>query len=252
MIPALSFVFTLAFIAVGFAVGLRLLALWRRTRGLAEFTLGLGLFMIVGLGYPIVLAGYVLAESSFGPGARALMIVSSALMNVGWMGVWVFTWRVFRPDSMLARLAAGAAIAGLALVLVLRARDTLLAPDLASLHVVGIGTLGTPLLALGSYVWTAVEAFRYSALLRKRAAVGLGDPVVANRFTLWGCVGVFSMLSLMPSIVRQLQGFAGLEPMAQLLSALAGLGCAISLYLAFLPPQAYVAWLKRGSAGAGA
>jgi hypothetical protein len=115
---------------------------------------------------------------------------------------------------------------------------------------VAVGTLGTPLLAMASYLWTSAEAFRYAALLRRRAAVGLGDPVVANRFLLWGCVGVFSSLSLLPSIVRQLQGSATIEPLTQLLAAVAGLACSISLYLAFLPPKAYVAWLRGEGAAA--
>jgi hypothetical protein len=245
MIPALSFAFTLVFIAVGFAVGVRLLALWRRTHGLAELTLGLGLFLIVGVGYPVILVGLTAAQSSLGTEARALMVVASALMNIGWMGVWIFTWRVFRPDSGVAKLAASAAMAGLAGACAVRAYDVANAPDLATLNQVGIGTLGTPLLAMASYLWTSTEAFRYTALLRRRAAIGLGDPVVANRFLLWGCVGVFSTLSLLPSLIRQLQGHAGLEPTSQLIAAIAGLACSVSLYLAFLPPKTYVAWLRR-------
>jgi hypothetical protein len=250
VISALSFAFTLVFIAVGFAVGVRLMALARRTGGVAELTLGVGLFLIVGVGYPVILIGLTMAQSSLGTTARALMILASALMNVGWMGVWIFTWRVFRPDAGLARLAACAAIAGLAAAFAVRAHDVLGAPDLAAVNQVGAGTLGTPLLAMASYLWTAAEAFRYTLLLRRRAAIGLGDPVVANRFFLWGCVGVTSTLSLLPSLIRQLQGYAGLEPTSQLLSALAGLGCTVSLYLAFLPPKAYVAWLRGEGAAA--
>lgn len=248
MIPALSFAFTVVFIAVGFTVGLRLLALSRRTGGFAEFTLGLGLFLIVGIGYPLVLVALAAAQSSLGATARVLMAVSSALMGIGWAGVWAFTWRVFRPDSMVAHVAASAAIAGLGVVAVLRISAIVRAPDLASLQVPDVTTLGTPLLALASYLWTAVEAFRYAVMLRKRAALGLGDPVVANRFLLWGCVGVFSMTSLAPSIVRQLQGSADLDALTQLLGALGGLACSVALYLAFLPPQAYVAWLRQGAA----
>jgi hypothetical protein len=250
LIPALSFALTLVFIAVGFVVGVRLMALWRRTGGLAELTLGLGLFLIVGLGYPVILVGLTAAQSSLGTGARSLMILATALMNVGWMGVWIFTWRVFRPDSEVGRLAASAAIAGLAAACAVRAHDVATAPDLATLNQVGIGTLGTPLLAMASYLWTAGEAFRYTALLRRRAAIGLGDPVVANRFLLWGLVGVFSATSLLPSLVRQFQGHAGLEPTSQLIAALAGLACSVSLYLAFLPPKAYVTWLRGVGAAA--
>jgi hypothetical protein len=245
VIDALSFAFTLVFIAVGFAVGVRLMALWRRTRGVAELTLGLGLFLIVGLGYPAILVGLTLAQASLGAGARALMIVATTLMNVGWMGVWIFTWRVFRPDSGAARIAAFTAIAGLVAACAVRASDVASAPDLAELNQVGLGTLGTPLLATASYLWTSAEAFRYTALLRRRAAIGLGDPVVANRF-----LRLFSTLSLLPSIVRQAQGHAGLEPTSQLIAALAGLACSVSLYLAFLPPKTYVAWVRGEGAAA--
>src|SRR5262249_16178730 len=35
-------------------------------------------------------------------------------------------------------------------------------------------------------VWMSVESFRYGAMLRRRLRLGLADPLVANRFLLWG------------------------------------------------------------------
>ena len=247
MMAACSFVLTLVFIAVGFAVGLRLLALYRRTHGLAEFTLGLGLFLIVGLGYPVMLVALATAGAPLGAWTRVLLSLANTLMTVGWMAVWVFTWRVFRPDSRPARVGASGAILALGVVLALRIAATASARDLVQLGEARLANLGTPLLAIGSYVWTAVEAFRYAAMLRKRAALGIGDVVVANRFALWGCVGLFSMLSMVPSVIRQLEGASSLDALTQLLAAIAGLACSVVLYLAFLPPKAYVSWLRQGA-----
>ena len=37
----------------------------------------------------------------------------------------------------------------------------------------------------GGMLWATLECFRYSARLRKRAALGLGDPIIAHRIWLW-------------------------------------------------------------------
>src|SRR5690606_3537968 len=35
-------------------------------------------------------------------------------------------------------------------------------------------------------LWTMVESYRYYGLLRRRLALGLSDPLLTNRFFLWG------------------------------------------------------------------
>jgi hypothetical protein len=104
----------------------------------------------------------------------------------------------------------------------------------------------TLLVALASYVWTAFESLRYWSLLRRRLALGLADPVVTNRFLLWGLVGVFSFLSVVGPTLAALAGVdSGESAFMRLTTALAGLVCSAALLLAFTPPEAYTRWLRE-------
>jgi hypothetical protein len=246
VLATLALAATLLFIGVAFVVGLRLLAMAGRSRGLPELTLGLALFLIVGVGYPVTLAArVVLLDDSPGLAGRLLLPLGSTLMNVGWAAIWVFTWRVFRPEATWARVLASGAIAALLLLAGVSGSRAIAVEDASVLvrpHVSGTLTL---LLALASYVWTAAESLRYWALLRRRLALGLADPVVTNRFLLWGLVAVFSFLSLVGPTLGAIAGIDTTEnPLMRLTTAVAGLVCSAALALAFLPPASYVRWVR--------
>lgn len=251
MLATLALAATLLFIGVAFVVGLRLLVMARRTRGLPELTLGLALFLIVGVGYPLTLAArVVLLGQSPGIAGRVLLPLGGALMNVGWAAIWVFTWRVFRPEATWARVLASGAIAALLLLAGVTGSRAIAVEDPSVLvrpHVSGNLTL---LLALASYVWTAAESLRYWALLRRRLALGLADPVVTNRFLLWGLVSVFSFLSLVGPTLGNLAGIDVAEnAVMRLTTAVAGLVCSAALALAFTPPAAYTRWVRDRAPG---
>ena len=98
---------TLGFLAVvlvalaSTAVGVRLLLVSRRTRGFPEFVLGLSLAAITGIGFPIVLLTEL--RETIGPVPTfAADFIGSFAAAIGFAGFYVFTWRVFRPDSSWA------------------------------------------------------------------------------------------------------------------------------------------------------
>ncbi|MDX1649572.1 MAG: hypothetical protein R3263_06935 [Myxococcota bacterium] len=246
MLGPLALIATLLFIAVAFVIGLRLLLLAARTRGLPELTLGMALFLIVGLGYPVTLAGRaLLLGETPGLAGRVLLSLGSVLMNTGWAAVWFFTWRVFRPDAAWARALASGAIAALLLFAGVVLSRALIVEEPAALVRPNLASTGTLLLALASYVWTAVESLRYWALLRRRQTLGLADPVVTNRFLLWGLVAAFSFASLVGPTVAAVAGVDTTEnPLVRLTTAVAGLVCSTALALAFTPPRAYLHWLR--------
>lgn len=97
----------LSFIVASLVTGARLLLVARRTRELPELTLGFGLFLMGGLGYPMTL----FAEfGTFLPdGARIGLVCANTLSSiVGLTLVAFFTTRVFRPHSRPAGLAVWA------------------------------------------------------------------------------------------------------------------------------------------------
>lgn len=248
----LALVCTLAFIGVGGAVGVRVLLLARRTGGFAELSFGMALLFIVGLGYPLVLfAPAPLPDGTASLATRVLVSTGTVFLAVGWCSLWMFTWRIFRPETPWARALAVVGIGASAVFTVWRVARVLGVADYASLSQPSADALGTQCLAIGAYVWTGLEGGRYYGLLRRRARLGLADPVVANRFLLWGLVGLFSFLSLIgPTWASVVQPDPGTLASVRLSTALAGLVCAGLLYLGFLPPPAYLRWVRGAPAAA--
>ena len=96
--------------------------------------------------------------------------------------------------------------------------------------------------------WGATESILYYRKSLKRTRLGITDPVVTNRFLLWG-IGLASMTMLMASTL--LASAAGIDPAESrwvLLESLAGLVGACTLWLTFFPNQSYRAFVTRRSA----
>jgi hypothetical protein len=89
--------------------------------------------------------------------------------------------------------------------------------------------------------WGAGEALRYHALLKRRLALGLSDPISVDRFRLFGVSMAAGCATALATIVCQ---WLGLEILGTALGALVLSPvpiAAVALWLAFLPPQAYLA-----------
>ena len=233
---------TLAFILVSALLGTRLLLLARRTRAVPELALGLAFALVGAAGFPLGLTAVI-------PGlpaglARACFAVSQLATGVGSAAVFVFTRSVFRPDQRWARWLVRAASLALGV-------DTGFA--------VARAFTGTPAefatadfwfslrqgLTAFSYAWTALEALRYRALLVRRLALGLAEVEVVNRFLLWAIAGVGSFSgSATMSVVSLVRATPWQDPLALSAVGLGGLTAAICAWLAFMPPRAYLAWVR--------
>lgn len=245
----LSSLATLAFVVVGATVGTRLILLSRRTGELPERAVGLALLLIGGVGYPLAVvsgAGVVAPLT----GVR-LLAVATLILDAGFIAIVVFTWSVFRREQAGAR----ALLAFLCLAYVA--------------HALGIGfqslsmqspaelssgssplTLGGQALNSVAFGWTAFEAWRYWWMLHKRAAIGLGDPVVRNRFLLWGMSATASLLTNGLSWWIVYQGIDFFESVGvQAAIGILSVASCTGQYLAFLPPQAYLSRLRSADAG---
>lgn len=183
MLLALALASTVCFVGVGGFVGIKLLMLARRTRQLPELTVGIGFVLVAFLGYPLGLAALGLE----GPVARVAFCVGTVAASVGSMSIYVFTWRVFRPEEPWARALAGAGMLGLAAVAVGSVVEGMHAERVTDPYLVH-----RQILVGVSYAWTAAESLRYWGLLRRRLVLGLADPLVANRFLLWALSGLFA------------------------------------------------------------
>jgi hypothetical protein len=247
VLDALLLVSTAAFILAGSVVGARLLLLAARTRELPDFLVGFSLFELSAIAYPLVLYG-AFSDLSLAD-AKRVSALSHSSLGIGLACAFLFTQRVFRPGASWAIAFAGGGIALLGYGLVAGIAFVLRAPDRAGMSSPDSPVIWLQLAAVLAYTWSATEGFRCWAQARRRMRLGLADPVVVNRFLLWGFVGAASILSVAPALVLRLAGDGAFtSPISRLCTALGGLTAAIALQLAFLPPARYRAWIAGRAA----
>ena len=246
MTTLFSGVATLAFVVVSWLVGVRLLALARRTRELPELALGTAFLLVGALGYPLGLL-------SIWPGlpeplARGGFALANLATAAGSAAVFVFTRSVFRPVEGWARALvwAGAAVLGVQAAFgVARA----LTADPARFAEPDLGFSVRQAATAFSYAWTACEALRWRGLLLRRLALGLAEVEVVNRFGLWALAGAGAFLgSGVMSAVSLTGAVPWQNPLALSAVGLGGVVAAVCAALAFLPPRAYLAWLRQRAA----
>jgi hypothetical protein len=232
---------TALFVCGSAVVGLRLLWLARRTGRSPELLLGAAILGTAVLGYGVLIVGTIMRSmlgSEVVPESLVLLTaVGKIAHDLGVSLFLAFVVSVFRPGDSWARGLAGGAM-------------LLLWTGLAWGAMLGsfrMDNTGTPAwwceyAIIWTYsLWLVFESFRYWRLMQKRVWLGLTDPMVTNRFLLWGCGSLFTfMATAIASVPFALLGqsdlMATVAPTVYVGTAIAGV-CSISCsYLAFLPP----------------
>ena len=230
-----------AFFVSSLAIGLRLVWLAHRNGELPELLIGLG---ILGIG-PAGFAGTIFALL-LGPwhpfASECLMAAATIAISGGALAAYVFNWTVFRRGDRWAQAIVGGSGLLFAVLFVGRLATHGFAPPLhvdAWLNVQSMAVTGCLL-------WGSGESLRYYAIMRRRLRLELADPLVTNRFLLWGLgigsAGVGSLISvtftLITGIPMQELGWLTLS------NSLFGLAAAVLMWIAFLPPAAYRRWIR--------
>ena len=228
-------------VVISLIVAFRLLRLRMQGGGTPELLLGAMLFLTVGIGYPTLIA----ADRAPMAWSRALFALSNVCTNGGFALLFVFTWRVFRAQERWAAVLAGAGVLALLANLAMRVFDAATQQQLR----IGGEAVGQSLFqaipVCVAYLWTAWESLRYYAQMRRRLRLGLADPVVVNRFLLWAAMALAVAAGIALNTValaRHVNILA--SPLVLFGSSCTGLTQAILLFLAFLPPRAYLDWLR--------
>jgi hypothetical protein len=233
------------FVLVLGTVGVRLLALARRTRQLPELTLGIGFSCaVVGM--------LLLAISGVGrvPAGEVRLAIAGLGFVVLWMaftGYVAFTWRTFRPAELWAA-AIVASLSGIFACGVFGAWQALAtaSASASSSEVVRLWVAGVRIPLVLTSFWTASESLRQYSMERRRLALDIGNPFVANRFLLWAGYGGFTFLNGSMAVALQVQGIGPMNhPLGAAALALGGLGPAVLVSLAFMPPAAYRSFVAR-------
>ena len=224
-------------------VGVRLLLLAARTRCAPELALGVG-FLGVIVAIPLLgISG--LGRAVVGDIHFPLLVIALFVLWLSMSAMSCFTWRAFRPaETWSAALTGGLTLlTGAILIGVWHGTTTAGDPATHSLEAARPWVLLIRLPFTLGLIWTAIEAFRQYGMARRRLALGIGDPVVVNRFLLWGLVSVFTMLNNGVATALQAQGRGpSNDPAGALVLAVGGVVGGTLVYLVFMPPEA---WLRR-------
>lgn len=234
----------LLFVATSTVVGARMLLLARRTGGRHERLMGAGMLLIGAVGCP---GGMV---SGFGGPVGDmhlwLWIACTLVTQLGILAIYAFTWQAFRPAQawglwlvVVAALVLFASLAGSARALA-SARPEELSPIVARSWML-VGMLGYA----GCFLWSAIEGFAQWRSARRRLALGLADAVVVNRFLLWGLFGLAATgINLASGTGAALGHDPSKSPLTLLPMGVLGFFASVVMYLAFLPPAAYLDFVR--------
>lgn len=222
---------------VSLYVGARTLVVWRRTRGIAELAIGLNVLSI-SIGGALFAALTAKPELRHGEGGLAIFTLMIVTLSIHPLAVAVGNWRIFRPGSRMARLSVGLTFVVMGIYAVIAYMPSV---EVDTRNLVYEGT------RLLLYGWGATECFRYAAMLRRRVALGLAEPIVAHRIRLWGVASVAQIPTSALPFVQMIGGGDGqvLSSAASLYMA-SGLGVTATtcIALAFFPPAATMRWIE--------
>ena len=241
MLALFSLVSMVAFCVVGTVVGWRIGRIARRGGGTPERWIALCLLPICAFGYPLLVA----AQAFSGTAALVAMSLGIAASNFGLGCIFFFTRAVFRPHVRWLGVALGSIVAlllyhwGALTIGLFETRSPQLAFRLGL-------TLLVDAVSAAGFGWAALESLAYGAALRRRVALGLADPLVANRMLLWGLVGLSTVVI---NFVNALTAWRGLnmlqDPLTLLVTGVLGMSNALALALAFATPERYAAGVRE-------
>jgi hypothetical protein len=239
---------TLAFVAGSAVVAVRLLKLSVRTGQEPERLLGGAILCSAVLGYGVLIANLMIRGDLTGANATTLSVFLSGagrlIHDFGVTLFLLFVVRVFRPEEAWAKALAG----GMLLMLwggAIWGGAT--GGWRYELEAVGQPAWWCEYAVIWSYpIWSMTESYRYWGAMRRRAAIGLAEPLVANRFFLWGTGSLFSCLAIWTAsvpyaVIGDLDRALAITPAIRIVTAIAGIGSVSCSLFAFLPP----AWYRR-------
>jgi hypothetical protein len=252
---ALLGISTLASLVVSAVLGVRLLLLYARTRQLPELIMGSAFLGAGVVGYVFVLVGSAGADHMPAETARGFFQVGYAIISGGVILTYLFVWRVFRPESPLARVFVGIVCPVVAVTGLPFALPTVTDPGVAlsgsQLFVFWLGHA----VRIGSGAWGALEAGQYYRSMKRRQRLGLADPVITNRIALWGASALGSVVIFTSTAIANAGGESMskvMMPAQILLISTVTLFSAVCQWLAFVPPRRYLGWIRRRTRSVGA
>jgi hypothetical protein len=235
-ILALLFIAEVSYILVG----IDLVRRSSETRGLPELFLGLA-FVFNGLSYffadwPII-AGNEAILNEFSYIGRIFAALCA-------LTIAAFTWRVFRAETRWSKWIfwadAGLLLAGLAIAAIEGDWEGTRPLTYTGFWFEWIG-------GVVPFIWLAAESLHAYSRSRRKVRLGLGDPIVSNRFLLIGLYGVLASCTypifLWMYIIYERHG-SWSDPWSAFVGTVEVLSLA-ALWISFAAPAFYRRWISR-------
>jgi hypothetical protein len=228
----------LAYMVASLVVGGRLVRLWRRTREWPELIIGTSFLSAGTLAYVAWFAVAVLLAGGAAPSKIHRVASFGLFLTVlGACTSGIGIAMIFRTGQRWAKVYTTGL--GLGMLVGLSIYATSEATSMAFWWTL---VVSTPI-----YSWGAFETLSLGLVLRKRARLGLADPLVVNRTMKWGISYGMVAVSTLVAFAARLQ--YGHPPPAWASALGSGLlvAAAGGIWFAFFPPAFYRARLKRAS-----
>jgi len=235
---AFALISVAVYCSVSIYMAVRLLALARRTKEWPERLIGTAYVLGGMVGYPASVAARVLVDA----GQTASAEFAHVAGQVGMAGAAFFLLLAWR------RMFSSNGLAGLAFVMawtsfmVVALGWTLFNTEAGSRsHMVTLPYWAMLISQGGCYTTLGWASFRHARMLHRRSALGLADPLTANRMLLWALSNLCIVVSYVYTIGLGIMLRNGLPNIYNpaVISA-CGLLSAVFIGFAFFPPQAFV------------
>ncbi len=251
---SLYLVSTFLFAVFALVIGMRLLAMSRRTGEVPERLLGLGLQLTATWGYGILIFS-MLARNALGVPEHPVGVAISAL---GWVAhhagvacMLLFIRRVFRPDAAWA-----VALSVAMMVLLLGGfAGYVWSGDLV--HATPGVWYWISFATTGSYpIWMSLESFTWWRRMLRRQSLGLSDPMVVDRFRIWALASASAAAAIWTVNLPTFMGVpAGADDpivsITMLVTACFGIATVSLYWMTFFPPDWYRARVEARAASEG-
>jgi hypothetical protein len=253
---------TMANLLLAAVIGVRLFRLARRQGGGVELGLATYFFFYVFLSGTLscgLYVGWADPEMAVPSSVEVpLNLTYQLLASIGVTGAYLFTWHTFRPGSDAAKGFVAVMLSVMAASLV----GIGLSEGFAIRVVPGPAYWVHYVTKIAFLPWIAVESFRHGGLQRRRMSLGLADPLVANRFWLWGWWATAMLLMGLSDPLARILYVSRAGTTTRFLpevgtsivnttvvySSAAGVVAATMLFLTFFPTARYRRWVESRAA----
>ncbi len=227
------------------AVAIKLLLLARRTRQFPEFAISMNVLLMAAVGVPLAVAGR--SPQNFGTDKGAILFAAGLFfVCLGLQMSFLFCWYVFRRHEAWARwvvVATGFIFASVWVGMLMFGLD---ATEMKAAHA-QIKPFASSIITMQMFsaAWVSFESFRYWGMQRRRLRLDLADPVVVERFLLWGLSNFGAVLlgaTLLQSLLRG--NLVLRDPFALMALSILGTAMVFTQGLSFFPPKFYVRWVN--------